>query len=46
MQDIEYYKNLDIRRDKHVEPAFIKELRKRHVAAQSSVLDVCTRHDH
>lgn len=39
MKDIEYYKNLDVSRAKHVEPDFVKELRKRHAAAQAKVLD-------
>ena len=37
--NIEYYKNVDVSRDKHVEPTFVKELRKRHAAAQAMAFD-------
>jgi hypothetical protein len=39
-KDIEYYKNLDVSRAKHIEPEFIKELRKRHAIAQEKAFDV------
>lgn len=38
-RDIEHYKNIDVSRANHVEPEFVKELRKRHSAAQATVLD-------